>query len=135
MQGKRCPSMKVFSIAMGFHYFAKRTYPDLSQKDLGRLRAIRLWLQTKAAILVCETFGVSRATLYRWMQRVHLQDLSSLKERSRRPRELRRPTWSHELIMAVKALCRQYARWGKEKLTVLLVPRGGIFLYRLWDVS
>ncbi len=120
--------MRVFSIAKGFHYLAKRAYPDLSQKELDRLRAIRLWLQTKDAKLVCETFGVSRATLYRWIQRFDPRDLSSLKERSRRPRRLRKPTWSHGLIMAVKALRRQYPRWGKEKLTVLLVPRG-------WDVS
>lgn len=120
--------MRVFSSAKGFQCLAKRTYPDLSQKELDRLRAIRVWLQTKDAKLVCETFGVSRTTLYRWIQRVDPRDLSSLKERSRRPRRLRKPTWSHKLIMAVKALRRQYPRWGKERLTVLLVPRG-------WDIS
>jgi putative transposase len=120
--------MRVFSIAKGFHFLAKRSYPDLSQKELDRLRAIRLWLQTKDATLVCETFGVSRATLYRWLKRFDPKDLSSVKERSRRPRRLRKATWSHELIMAVRTLRRQYPRWGKEKLTVLLAPRG-------WDVS
>lgn len=116
--------MRVFSIAKGFHYLAKRCYPDLSQKELDRLRALRLWLRTEDVKLVCETFGVSRATLYRWIQRFDPKDKSSLKERSRRPHILRKPTWSHELIMAVKALRRQYPRWGKEKLTVLLVPKG-----------
>ena len=52
----------------------------------------------------------------------------SLKERSRRPRTLRKPTWSHQLIIAFKELRLQYSRWGKEKLTSLLVPQG-------WDVS
>src|SRR5512143_3033898 len=36
--------------------------------------------------------------------------------------------WSHPLIMAVKALRRQYPRWGKEKLQALLGAQG-------WDVS
>lgn len=116
--------MRVFSIAKGFHYLAKRAYPELSQKELDRLRAIRLWRQTKDAKLVCETFGISRATLYRWIQRFDPKDLSSLKERSRRPRRLRKPTWSHDLIMEAKALRRQYPRWGKEKLTALLGARG-----------
>lgn len=120
--------MRVFSIAKGFHYLAKRTYPELSQKELDRLRAIRLWRQTKDTGLVCETFGISRATLYRWVTRFDPKDLSSLKERSRRPRRLRKPMWSHPLIMAVKALRRQYPRWGKEKLQALLGAQG-------WDVS
>lgn len=113
--------MRVFSIAKGFHYLAKRAFPDLSQKELDRLRAIRLWRETKEVKLVCETFGISRATIYRWMKGFNPRDLTSLKERSRRPWRLRKPTWSHDLIMAVKVLRRQYPRWGKEKLTVLLV--------------
>jgi transposase InsO family protein len=120
--------MRVFSIAKGFHYLAKRAYPDLSQKELDRLRAIRLWRQTRDTSLVCETFGISKATLYRWIERFDPKDLSSLKEHSRRPRILRKPTWPHELIMAVKALRRQYPRWGKEKLSALLAPQG-------WSVS
>ena len=120
--------MRVFSVAKGFHYLAKHTYPELSQKELDRLRAIRLWRQTKDTRLVCETFGISKATLYRWLQRFDPKDLSSLKEKSRRPRTLRKPTWSHELIMAVKGLRRQYPRWGKEKLTVLLAAQR-------WNVS
>lgn len=120
--------MRVFSIAKGFHYLAKRVFPELSQKELDRLRAIRLWRQTKDARLVCETFGTSRATLYRWIKRFDPRDMTSLKERSRRPRRLRKPAWSHELTMEVKALRRQYPRWGKEKITALLVPRG-------WHVS
>src|SRR5512139_424076 len=120
--------MQLFSIAKGFHYLAKHAYPELSQKELDRLRAIRLWRQTKDTPLVCETFGVSRATLYRWLQRFDPKDLSRLREQSRRPRRLRRPAWSHELIMAVKALRRRYPKWGKEKLQALLAAQG-------WGVS
>ena len=116
--------MRLFSIAKDFHYLAKRTYPELSQEELDRLRAIKLWRRTKDATVVCETFGISRATLYLWIQRFDPKDLSSLKKRSRRPRRVRKPTWSHGLIMAVKKLRQQYPRWGKEKLAVLLAQIG-----------
>jgi hypothetical protein len=52
-----------------FHYLAKRDFPELSNKELDRLRAIRLNRQTADEQLVCGTFGISRATLYPWIKR------------------------------------------------------------------
>ena len=57
--------MQVFSIAKGFHKVSQYPSCELSQKELDRLRAITLWYETKNTGLVCETFGMSRATLYR----------------------------------------------------------------------
>jgi len=37
---------------------------------------------------------------------------------------VRKPAWSSELVQAVLALRKQYPRWGKEKLLVLLKARG-----------
>ena len=56
------------------------------------------------------------------------RDLSSLEERSHKPKRLRRPSWSRELALAVLHLREQYPRWGKDKLAVLLRERG-------WEVS
>ncbi|MFI5322767.1 MAG: helix-turn-helix domain-containing protein [Thermodesulfobacteriota bacterium] len=61
--------MIVFSIAKGFHNFTKKIPPELSPKELDRLRAIKIYLKTKDVSLVCKTFGISRATLYRWLKR------------------------------------------------------------------
>jgi putative transposase len=118
--------MKVFSIAKGFHKLAKDTAQgeELSDKELNRLRAITVFQRTGDTRLVCDTFGVSRATLYRWVKGFDPKDLCSVKERSRRPRHVRKPEWSQELAQAVKNLREQYPRWGKDKLAVLLGQRG-----------
>jgi putative transposase len=65
-------------------------------------------------------FGIARKTLWTWRRRYCPHDLSTLEARSRRPRHSRARTWTPELIEAVRALRRQYPRWGKDKLVVLL---------------
>ena len=80
------------------------------------------------AALTCRYFGISRQTFYRWNRRYNPRDLTSLEERSHRPRRLRQPTWSGELALVVLHLREQYPRWGKDKLVVLLGERG-------WHVS
>jgi len=80
------------------------------------------------ASLTCRHFGISRQSFYRWKRRYDPRDLRSLEERSHRPRRLRQPTWSHELVMAVLHMREQYPRWGKDKLVVLLRKQG-------WRVS
>ncbi len=80
--GKELLSMKVFGIAKGFHGLWKiNIQTELSEKERNRLRAITLWQRSRDIRLACETFGVGMATLYRWIR----QDMSSLKEKSRRP--------------------------------------------------
>ena len=69
-------------------------------------------------------FGISRQTFYRWWRRYDPHDLSSLEERSHRPHQLRQPTWSAVQAQAVLALRREYPRWGKDKLVVLLGRKG-----------
>jgi putative transposase len=116
--------MEVFSIAKGFYRLSKNAPPELSQKEFDRLRALTIYGETGDVRLVCQTFGVSRATLYRWLKRFDPKDLTSLKEQSRRPRRVRRPLWSRELIGAIKALREAYSRWGKDKLVVLVRDQG-----------
>jgi transposase len=116
--------MEVFSIAKGFYRLSKNAPPELSQKEFDRLRALTIYGETKDVKLVCQSFGISRATLYRWLERFDPRDLSSLKEESRRPRRVRKPLWSRELVGAVKELREEYSRWGKDKLVVLLRDRG-----------
>lgn len=117
--------MEVFSIAKGFHYVSKHTPAELSSKELDRQRAVNLLRETGDVALVCRTFGMSRGTLYRWSKRFDPKDLNSLKDSSRRPHRVRRPLWSHELVVAVRGLRRQYPRWGKEKLQALLMDEEG----------
>jgi putative transposase len=68
----------------------------------------------------CRYFGISRQTFYRWKRRFDRHDLATLEGRSHRPRKVRQATWSAQLAERVLALRRQYPRWGKDKLVVLL---------------
>jgi putative transposase len=68
----------------------------------------------------CRHFAISRQTFYRWKRRFDKHDLTTLEERSHRPRQVRRPTWSTELAERVLQLRQRYPRWGKDKLVVLL---------------
>lgn len=60
--------------------------------------------------------GVPRATLYRWEKEPE--------PRSRRPRRLRTPHWSSDLVEAVEQLRLDNPMWGKRKLAVLLRREG-----------
>jgi len=117
--------MKVFSITKGFYGLWKRNLQEeFSEKERNRLRAITLWQRSQNINLVCETFGISRATLYRWIDRYNPKDMNSLKEKSRRPHHVRKHKWPWELVRAVKDLRIQYPRWGKDKLVILLKQEG-----------
>ena len=74
--------------------------------------------------MTCRYFDISRQTFYRWKKRYNPRDLTSLEERSHKPKHLRRPTWSPQLAQAVLELREQYPRWGKDKLVMLLHQKG-----------
>ena len=72
----------------------------------------------------CRHFGISPATFYLWKKRYRPDDLTTLEECSRRPKRVRKPTWTVEMVEAVLALREEYPTWGKAKLAVLLAERG-----------
>ena len=76
------------------------------------------------ARLTCRHFGISPQTFYRWKRRYHPEHLESLEERSHRPRRVREPTYSANLVETVLRLREEYPRWGKDKLVVLLEEEG-----------
>jgi putative transposase len=93
----------------------------------GRQR--RKWFDWHAAhgrnvSLTCRHFGISRQTFSRWQRRADPRDLTSLDDRSSRPRRVRQPSWTAGVIAAVRCLREQYPRWGKDKLVRLLASEG-----------
>lgn len=80
------------------------------------------------AALTCRYCGISRQTFSRWRRRYDPAHLARLEARSHRPKRRRQPTWSPALAERVLNLRRQYPRWGKDKLGVLLRTQG-------WPVS
>ncbi len=116
--------MHVFGLEWQFHALAKYPPAEWSITERNRWRALALWRETRDVGSVGRTFGVSRATLYRWRQRWDPGDPTSLRERSRRPRRLRQPQWSPPLLQAVRRCREPYPRWGEDTLVILLRRQG-----------
>ncbi len=81
--------MSYFGLNWQFNWVSRYGNVELSPKERDRLRALALWQDTKDVKLVCRTFEMSQATLYRWRQRFDPHDLTSLRDHSRRPNRLR----------------------------------------------
>src|SRR5216683_1901256 len=94
---------------------------QVSRTAQGRLQWMLFYFfNARNAARTCRHFGVSRQTFYRWKQRFDRHDLRTLEGHSHRPRRVRQPTWAPDLAERVLALRKQYPRWGKDKLVVLL---------------
>lgn len=104
---------------------AGRSDFELSAQARGRLKWMDYYRRCGGnARLTCRHFDIGPQTLYRWLRRYDAKDLTTLESRSRRPRRLRQPSWSAKQEGAVLELRRQYPRWGKDKLAVLLRRQG-----------
>lgn len=99
--------------------------PPLSREVKRRLTVIR-WHEAhgKQVSLTARHFGLSRSTVYEWLRRYERAEVHGLEERSRRPRNVRQPTWTTDLEQAVLSLRMEHPRWGKDKLVVLLRQQG-----------
>src|SRR5208282_456791 len=71
---------------------------------------------------LCEEFGVSRKTGYKWMQRYLEQGLAGREDRSRAPRVV---PWaiSQAQAEAISGVRREHPSWGPKKLRARLVER------------
>ena len=124
--------MRVVGLPRAFYYLSHHRPIVLSPKAQERLRWLRcfeaLRKQGLSSNQASQTLLIPRSTLYRWQKRLKEEGAKGLEEKSRRPKRLRRPTWSVELAQEVLDLRDQYPRWGKDKLVVLLRREG-------WRVS
>lgn len=98
-----------------------------SQTGRHRLRVLQ-WHQAHGANVTrtANHFGHSRVTIQSWLRRYRTRGLAGLEDRSRRPRNVRKPTWPAETEGRVLRLRERYPRWGKEKLAVLLRREGQV---------
>ena len=74
--------------------------------------------------LTARHFGYSPDTISRWVQAYNSGGVRGLEPKSRRPRRVRQPQASLEVVERVRAVREQYPRWGREKLRVLLSEEG-----------
>ena len=71
---------------------------------------------------LCELYGVSRKTGYKWIDRYVRHGPGGLEEASRRPRRSPNQT-SEEIVSAILDARRRHPRWGGKKLLALLHKR------------
>lgn len=76
------------------------------------------------ASLTARHFAMGRMTLYRWLKRFKHGGIIGLNERSKRPKNVRRPTTSWKTVIKVVKLRKQYPAWSKYKLETLLKREG-----------
>lgn len=69
-----------------------------------------------SAAAAAKAVGVARSTLYRWARHPEPS--------SRRPKRLRRPSWSPALVEAIEELRLDNPMWGKRKIAVLARREG-----------
>ena len=107
------------SIAIG------RRIADISREANKRLKWFDYYVKVGwNARKTCRHFGISPDTFYYWKRRNGPDNLTTLEERSRRPKRARQPTWTTGTAQAVLVLREQYPSWGKAKLTRLLGDHG-----------
>jgi len=116
-------AMNVYEVLPGYRRLARLT--DLSQDAGRRLKWFDYYYaHGENARLTCRHFDISPQTFYRWKKRYSGTHVESLETRSHRPRHMRQPEYSPQLVEAVRVLREQYPRWGKDKLVVLLCNEG-----------
>jgi len=116
--------MKIISgVVSGFSRLAR--IEELSKEAIRRLKWFDYYHSHGCnARLTCRHFDIGPQTFYRWKKRYNPRNLKSLESRSCRPRRLRQPTYSVELVVVVQKLREEHPRWGKDKLVVLLRREG-----------
>ena len=73
----------------------------------------------------CREFGISRPTLYRWLERYDPEHpKKQLKRHSSRSRNRRKPTWSVHHLAVLSGLMMEKPTWGRGKVRVALAARG-----------
>ncbi len=99
--------------------------PELTKKARQRLKWFDYYNSGgHNARLTYRHFDISPQAFYRWKRRYDPYHLETLESRSYRPKKLRQPIYSVELVTVIQGLREVYPRWGKDKLVILLCSDG-----------
>lgn len=100
--------------------------PMLSHAAKRRLKWFD-YTQTHTPTETCRHFDIARSTFYAWKKRYDLHNLTTLENRSSRPKRVRQRQWTAVQVAAVRQVREAHPRWGKAKIAVVLA-RDGISL-------
>lgn len=74
--------------------------------------------------LTARRFGLTRKTVRDWQKRFNRFGMAGLNEQSRRPKNVRRPITSWQIVSETVNLKREYPAWSKYKIQKLLERKG-----------
>lgn len=118
-------AVRVFGLPGTLLRVARKDWPNLGPEATRRLKMIDWHLANGENVSkTCRHFTISRQTFYRWWKRYNPKDLTTLEDRSSRPKRCKQATWTKDEVLAVKTARERYPAWGKLKLVVLLVREG-----------
>ena len=104
-------------------------YLKLSVKAQRRLDAIEIYQKSENIKVkeIADAYKIHPSTFYRWLKRYNPKRIESLEDRSRSPKNPRKPTARiPEVEIKVCAIRRKYPALGKEKIKVILERDYGI---------
>jgi transposase len=78
----------------------------------------QLWTMSE----ICDRYGVSRKTGYKWIARYAANGAAGLAARSSRPQHSPHATDDH-IVAAIRAVRKRYPRWGGKKILAVLGAR------------
>src|SRR5512134_561076 len=88
-----------------------------------RLQFIAEFLQHRGSVVdLCDRFGISRKTAYKWFARYMGNGPVGLLERSRRPRTCRHAI-AQDVVDTILEIRRRHPSWGAKKLLTILQSR------------
>jgi len=98
---------------------------NLTPKAKYRLKVVD-WLRKhdKNISLTARHFGLDRETVRIWRQRFAKNGLVGLNDKSKRPKNPRRPTTSWEIVSEVVKIRKQYSTWSKYKIQAVMKKKG-----------
>ena len=115
------------SILPGAAFLARSSFltDSLTERAKHKIKIYDWWrAHGKNRSLTARHFGIGRMTLYRWLQRFSKHGITGFNERSKRPKNLRKPTTPWLVVQRTVELRNQYPAWSKHKIRVLLKREG-----------
>ena len=94
---------------------------NVSEKAKQRLRVVD-WLRfhKNNISLTARHFGLNRETVRIWLRKFHQVGIPGLNDGSHRPKNVRKPTTSWEIVNEIVKIRRQYPVWSKYKIKKIL---------------
>lgn len=93
---------------------------DISKEAQLRLKWLDYHAKHQNAALTCRYFGISESCFWKWKKRYDNLGLVGLESRSKKPKRMRKPETTPELIDKIQELRKLFPHYGKEKIHKLL---------------